>query len=80
MSGTDLLSRYPAVSLPSALVGLTSVFGMGTGVTPPEKAPNIFKPYLVGFPPLLLRRTRQRLSGGNFRVRNARPPLEEERV
>ena len=29
----------PAVTVPSALVGLTAVFGMGTGVTPPPSAP-----------------------------------------
>jgi hypothetical protein len=29
----------PAVAVPSALVGLTAVFGMGTGVTPPPSAP-----------------------------------------
>ena len=32
--GDDLLSRPKAV--PSALEGLTSVFGMGTGVSPPR--------------------------------------------
>ena len=29
----DLLSQDPAVQVPSALESLTSVFGMGTGVT-----------------------------------------------
>ena len=32
-SGSDLLSRD--VPVPSALEGLTAVFGMGTGVAPP---------------------------------------------
>ena len=37
--GSDLLSRYLAVSVPSALVGLTTEFGMGSGVAPPGKPP-----------------------------------------
>ena len=35
VSGSDLLSRAVSREVPSALEGLTSVFGMGTGVTPP---------------------------------------------
>ena len=31
--GSDLLSHTPARAVPSAVAGLTSVFGMGTGVT-----------------------------------------------
>ena len=31
--GSDLLSHTPADAVPSAVAGLTSVFGMGTGVT-----------------------------------------------
>ena len=34
-SGGYLLSQGVAPQVPSALAGLTSVFGMGTGVTPP---------------------------------------------
>jgi hypothetical protein len=34
VSGGDLLSQGVATQVPSALEGLTSVFGMGTGVTP----------------------------------------------
>ena len=34
MSGDDLLSRPVSRAVPSALEGLTSVFGMGTGVAP----------------------------------------------
>ena len=34
-SGGDLLSQGATPQVPSALAGLTSVFGMGTGVTPP---------------------------------------------
>ena len=33
--GGDLLSHAVSRGVPSALEGLTSVFGMGTGVTPP---------------------------------------------
>jgi hypothetical protein len=34
-SGDDLLSQGATPQVPSAQAGLTSVFGMGTGVTPP---------------------------------------------
>ena len=33
--GDDLLSHAVTHAVPSALEGLTSVFGMGTGVAPP---------------------------------------------
>ena len=33
--GGDLLSREVALRVPSALVGLTALFGMGRGVPPP---------------------------------------------
>jgi hypothetical protein len=33
--GSDLLSHTPAHAVPSAVAGLTTVFGMGTGVTLP---------------------------------------------
>ena len=45
-SGGDLLSRAVTSQVPSALKGLTSVFGMGTGVTPslsPPEMVNIFR-------------------------------------
>jgi hypothetical protein len=32
--GNDLLSHQVTLAVPSALKGLTSVFGMGTGVSP----------------------------------------------
>ncbi len=35
LSGNDLLSHPVARAVPSALEGLASVFGMGTGVSPP---------------------------------------------
>ena len=40
-SGGDLLSQGDSPQVPSALAGLTSVFGMGTGVTPPLWPPEI---------------------------------------
>ena len=45
-SGGDLLSRTVTSQVPSALKGLTSVFGMGTGVTPslsPPEMVNLFR-------------------------------------
>ena len=38
--GDVLLSRLPAEQVPSALEGLTAVFGMGTGVSPPPSSPD----------------------------------------
>ena len=40
--GDDLLSHTVASAVPSALRGLTTVFGMGTGVTPSLKSPRNF--------------------------------------
>ena len=40
-SGSDLLSRAVSSQVPSALKGLTSVFGMGTGGTPSLLSPEI---------------------------------------
>src|SRR6185295_11051353 len=37
--GGDLLSHPVSRAVPSALEGLTSLFGMGRGVTPPPKPP-----------------------------------------
>ena len=37
--GDDLLSHPVTRAVPSALRGLTSVFGMGTGVTPSLESP-----------------------------------------
>ena len=39
--GPDLFSRGPTSRVSSALVGLTTVFGMGTGVTPPLEGPRL---------------------------------------
>ncbi len=39
--GSDLLSHAVAHAVPSALEGLTSVFEMGTGVSPPLWPPGI---------------------------------------
>ena len=45
MPGSDLLSQGVAPQVPSALAGFTSVFGMGTGgsppLYPPDKATNL---------------------------------------
>ena len=40
--GNVLLSRGLATEVPSTLKGLTAVFGMGTGVAPSVKSPEIF--------------------------------------
>jgi hypothetical protein len=40
-SGGVLLSQGVYPQVPSALAGLTAVFGMGTGVTPPPWPPEI---------------------------------------
>ena len=40
-SGNVLLSRAVSSQVPSALKGLTSVFGMGTGGTPSPSSPEI---------------------------------------
>ena len=42
-SGGDLLSRAVSSQVPSALKGLTSVFGMGTGGTPSPLPPEILQ-------------------------------------
>ena len=41
--GGDLLSHTVTSAVPSALEGLTSVFGMGTGVAPPVRPPGTGK-------------------------------------
>src|SRR5436190_22851595 len=45
--GNDLVSHKVALAVPSAQRGLTSVFGMGTGVTLSIQSPETF--YDVGF-------------------------------
>ncbi len=39
ISGNDLLFHLVTKAVPSALEGLTTLFGMGRGVTPPLKSP-----------------------------------------
>ena len=39
MAGSDLLSHRVTPAVPSALEGLTSEFGMGSGGTPPLSPP-----------------------------------------
>ena len=41
--GDVLLSQDPAVQVPSALEGLTVVFGMGTRGSPPPSSPNVIR-------------------------------------
>jgi hypothetical protein len=41
--GDDLLSHPVSGAVPSALEGLTAVFGMGTGVAPPLWSPGFFR-------------------------------------
>ena len=53
VAGADLSSRDPAVQVLSALMSLTSVFGMGTGVTSPSLAPALYnKPFRRATKPL----------------------------
>ena len=47
--GDVLLSQDPAVQVPSALEGLTVVFGMGTRGSPPPSPPNGYLHLLKGF-------------------------------
>ncbi len=42
ISGDDLLSRTVARAVPSALAGLTPLFGMGRGVAPPLLPPESY--------------------------------------
>ena len=53
MFGSDLLSRGPSAQVPSALAGLTSVFGMGTGGTLPPWPPKLFECRALSFPSAL---------------------------
>ena len=48
--GDVLLSHKVALAVPSALEGLTSVFGMGTGVAPPLLPPGSSLEYLPPSP------------------------------
>ena len=48
-SGGDLLSRAVSSQVPSALKGLTSVFGMGTGGTPSPLPPEIVSFFRLDF-------------------------------
>jgi hypothetical protein len=41
-AGGGLLSRDLSIGVPSALQGLTTVFGMGTGVAPALQPPAMF--------------------------------------
>ena len=63
-SGSDLLSRAVSRGVPSALEGLTSVFGMGTGVTPPTLPPENKRQCIQRVVSILLRE-----AGAFFRAR-----------
>ena len=56
--GDVLLSQGVAPQVPSALAGLTAVFGMGTGVAPPPWSPEIVLRPLAQWP-----RDRERPTG-----------------
>ena len=49
-SGGDLLSRAVTSQVPSALKGLTSVFGMGTGGTPSSLPPEMVSVIISSHP------------------------------
>src|SRR6476660_4691093 len=49
--GGDLLSREVALRVPSALAGLTSLFGMGRGVPPPLCPPKFSRRFALGASP-----------------------------
>ena len=51
--GDDLLSHKVSLAVPSALAGLTSLFGMGRGVSPPLSSPLIKRIYSVVKPSVL---------------------------
>ena len=53
--GNVLLSHTVTHAVPSALKGLTSVFGMGTGVSPPPWSPRNFLKIRCGLRVLTLR-------------------------
>src|SRR5437660_12572999 len=63
--GDDLLSQTVASPVPSALTGLTAVFGMGTGVSPPLWSPKS-----------LSRDSREEVHSGNRAGRHAGPSAE----
>ncbi len=50
-SGGDLLSRAVSSQVPSALKGLTAVFGMGTGGSPSPLPPEVFEGFASDFHP-----------------------------
>ena len=44
--GNDLLSHSASRAVPSARTGLTSVFGMGTGVSPSLESPGFYSSFV----------------------------------
>ena len=77
--GSDLLSHAVTSAVPSALEGLTTVFGMGTGVAPPALPPGI--PWGDAPPPSILPRAeRSPNRAENFydnRIRTLAQPSED---
>ena len=63
-SGSDLLSRAVSSQVPSALKGLTSVFGMGPGVTPSLSPPERVIYFFLPLRPLLPALKRGQLAHG----------------
>ena len=54
--GGVLLSHDLSIAVPSALQGLTTVFGMGTGVTPPASPPGTLHTGALAAPTLAMAR------------------------
>ena len=71
-SGGDLLSHTVSRAVPSALEGLTSEFGMGSGVTPPALPPETGKDAITQ--PLRLR-AHGCLSASAFIEKRLRTPV-----
>ena len=54
LPGNDLLSHEVSLEVSSALKGLTAVFGMGTGVSPPLLSPEKMGIYLFHYSKIFL--------------------------
>src|SRR4029453_2213671 len=70
-TGGDLLSRAREGQVPSALWGLTALFGMGRGVSPTPKPPEIKRDRS----PRTLKTTQHRNTTGIKNIRQALDPL-----
>ena len=77
-SGGDLLSRAVTSQVPSALKGLTSVFGMGTGVTPSLSPPewvNEFTRFSAFWAPYRYSVTEQSSFSSSVQLLTSRVPI-----